>query len=153
MGSSGVCSMLENSVIDIRPYLEPDREGVIALWGECGLIVPWNDPEKDIDRKMQVNPELFLVAVIGNRVVGTVMGGYEGHRGWINYLAVSTEQRRVGIGARLVDNLESLLLERGCPKLNLQIRATNTDVIAFYRDIGFTEDAAVSMGKRLIPDL
>lgn len=144
--------MSDANSICIRPFAEQDRSEVIALWKVCGLVVPWNDPDKDIDRKLQVSPELFLVALVGDHIEGAVMGGYEGHRGWINYLAVAPHQRRGGLGRQLIQTLESLLRERGCPKINLQIRASNTDVIAFYRELGFTEDAAVSMGKRLIPD-
>ena len=144
--------MNQTDSVCIRAFTNSDRAQVIALWDGCGLVVSWNDPNKDIDRKLKVNPELFLVAVNDDRVVGTIMGGYEGHRGWINYLAVDPQQRRQGLGKQLVRAVELLLLEYGCPKINLQIRSSNIDVIAFYRDLGFTEDAAVSMGKRLIPD-
>ena len=144
--------MSQTDSVCIRAFTNSDRAQVIALWDGCGLVVSWNDPNKDIDRKLKVNPELFLVAVNDDHVVGTIMGGYEGHRGWINYLAVDPQQRRKGLGKQLVRAVELLLLEYGCPKINLQIRSSNIDVIAFYRDLGFTEDAAVSMGKRLIPD-
>ncbi|MDE0227473.1 MAG: GNAT family N-acetyltransferase, partial [Spirochaetaceae bacterium] len=81
-----------------------------------------------------------------------VMAGYEGHRGWINYLAVATEYRGRGFGRRLMDEVEARLLAIGCPKINLQIRRSNTEAVEFYRSLGFTEDDSVSMGKRLIPD-
>ena len=125
---------------------------MVALWRECGLVRPWNDPVKDIHRKLRVQRDLFLVGTVDGRLVATVMAGYEGHRGWINYLAVATEYRGRGFGRRLMDEVEARLLAIGCPKINLQIRRSNTEAVEFYRSLGFTEDDSVSMGKRLIPD-
>ncbi len=136
----------------IRPFLEDDRDGVIKLWHRCGLVVPWNDPNSDIDRKLRVDPELFVVGLQGAELIASAMGGYDGHRGWVNYLAVSPDHQRKSYGTLLMRALEKMLLERGCPKLNLQIRRTNEAVIRFYNSIGYGEDAVVSMGKRLIPD-
>lgn len=137
----------------IRPYQTRDEYEVIQLWHDCGLVVPWNDPKKDIARKLEVNPELFLVALDDNRrVIGTLMGGYEGHRGWMNYLAVSPSEQGKGIARKMIEQLEELLLDRGCPKINLQVRSTNSKVIEFYRSLGYAEDHAIGMGKRLIPD-
>jgi len=135
----------------IRPYAAADEEQVIELWHHCGLVVPWNDPKRDIERKLQVNPELFLVGILGERIVATVMAGYEGHRGWINYLAVAPECQRGGLGRRIMEAAEALLRERGCPKINLQVRTSNQAVIAFYESLGFSIDAVISMGKRLAP--
>lgn len=139
-------------MVKIRPYQESDQEQVISLWKECGLVVPWNDPEKDIQRKLKVNRELFLVGIEDHRIVASVMGGYDGHRGWINYLAVLPEFQGQSLGKRLIDQTEQSLLEMGCPKINLQIRSTNTKMIEYYKKLGFTEDNAVGMGKRLIHD-
>lgn len=136
----------------IRPFTAADTEAVVSLWRDCGLTRPWNDPYKDIGRKLQVQGDLFLVATVDGSVAGTVMAGYDGHRGWINYLAVSPRRRRLGIARRLMAHVENVLAERGCPKINLQIRDTNTDVIAFYEAIGYAQDPVVSMGRRLIPD-
>lgn len=136
----------------IRPYEPHDERAVVALWELCGLLRPWNDPHKDIQRKLRVDPELFLVGTLGDRVIATVMAGYEGHRGWLNYLAVHPDHQRRGYGRQLVSHAERLLLERGCPKVNLQVRTTNTDVIEFYRRLGYSVDDVVSMGKRLIHD-
>ena len=138
--------------VEIRPFEPRDEQAVVALWGECGLIVPWNDPGKDIRRKLQIQREMFLVATKEGRVVGSVMGGYDGHRGWVNYLAVHPDQRRGGLGRRLMDVLESRLRELGCPKINLQVRTGNQDVIEFYKNVGFKLDDVVSMGKRLEAD-
>lgn len=137
----------------IRPYRETDEEAVIALWGACDLLRPQNDPRKDIRRKLRVNPEWFLVAEAeGGAIVGSVMAGYEGHRGWINYLAVAPARRRAGLGRALMAAAEERLRAAGCPKINLQVRATNAEVIAFYRRIGFAADEVVSLGKRLEVD-
>lgn len=143
----------------IRPFDPADTEAVVALWRAAGLVVPWNDPYRDIERKLTVQPELFLVAddaptdaAAPGVVIGTAMVGYDGHRGWVNYLAVDAAHRGGGLGAHLMAEAERLLVERGCPKLNLQVRATNTAVIDWYRTLGYEPDAAVALGKRLIPD-
>ena len=78
--------------MEIRPFKIGDEGAVIDLWRRCNLTVPWNNPKLDIQRKLKVDPELFLVGVIGGEIVATVMGGYDGHRGWIYYLAVSPER-------------------------------------------------------------
>lgn len=139
-------------VLSIRPFRAPDGAAVIALWQVCGLVRPQNDPQKDIARKLRVNPEWFLVAEAGGRVVGTVMAGYEGHRGWINYLAVAPAARKRGVGRALVLEAERGLRAAGCPKINLQVRPENKEVIAFYEAIGFSVEGAVSLGKRLERD-
>jgi ribosomal protein S18 acetylase RimI-like enzyme len=136
----------------VRPFRPDDTESVIALWEACDLIRPWNDPLKDIERKLRVAPDLFLIATDADVVVGSVMAGYEGHRGWINYLAVDPGRRRKGVGSRLMKEAERLLEEAGCPKINLQVRSENADVLAFYRAIGYQADDVVSLGKRLIED-
>ena len=136
----------------ISPYALTDSAPVIAIWDACHLTVPWNDPHKDIARKMAVNPELFLVAEIEGDLVGTVMGGYEGHRGWINYLAVLPTFQQQGIGRALMQSVEAKLLTLGCAKINLQVRSSNTAVIQFYGHLGYHIDDVISLGKRLIRD-
>ena len=138
--------------LTIRAYCAADEQEVIALWIDCDLIKPWNNPVRDIQRKLLVNPEWFRVGVLEDRVVATVMVGYEGHRGWINYLAVSPHHRRRGFDRAMVAEAERLLREAGCPKVNLQVRETNQEVIAFYRSVGFSDDHVVSLGKRLEQD-
>ena len=138
--------------MQIRPFHAADEGAVVALWDECALTRPWNDPHKDIARKLEVQPELFLVGVVDEAVMASVMGGYEGHRGWMNYLAVTPRFRGRGYGRALVDHVERLLLERGCPKVNLQVRASNPDALAFYRRLGYVQDESISLGKRLIVD-
>jgi ribosomal protein S18 acetylase RimI-like enzyme len=138
--------------VRLRPYEERDEEVVVALWGACGLTRPWNDPHRDIARKLEVQRELFLVAEDGDAIVGTVMAGYEGHRGWINYLAVSPDRRGAGIGRTLMAEAERLLAERGCPKVSLLVREGNDAALGFYAALGFSRDAAIPLGKRLVED-
>jgi len=138
--------------VNIRPFRPADEAAVLALWQAAGLLRPQNDPRKDIARKLRVNPEWFLVAEDNGGIVGSVMAGYEGHRGWINYLAAAPSRRRIGVGRALMAEAERLLRAAGCPKINLQVRADNRDVIAFYERLGFTVDGVVSLGKRLEQD-
>lgn len=138
--------------MDIRRYRSSDEAAVVRLWRECGLVRPWNDPHKDIQRKLTVQPEFFLVGVIEGNVVATAMAGFDGHRGWVNYLAVAEQHRRLGLGRSLMDRVENLLKDAGCPKLNIQVRSTNAAVVAFYERLGYAHDQTISLGKRLIPD-
>lgn len=136
----------------IRKFERGDTEPVVKLWSLCGLTRPWNDPEKDIDRKHAIEDDLFLVALQDGQLIGSVMGGYEGHRGWINYLAVHPEHRKQGLGRMLMDAVEHRLLLLGCPKINLQVRNDNNDIVQFYHSLGFSVDQCTSLGKRLIHD-
>jgi ribosomal protein S18 acetylase RimI-like enzyme len=136
----------------IRPFHPADEVAVIELWMRCGLIVPQNNPRMDIERKLWVTPELFMVGLLGNRIVATIMGGYDGHRGNISYLAVAPEFQRRNFGRQMVDYVEAILRDCGCPKINLCVRTTNQEVIAFYERLGFTIDPVVTMGKRLVVD-
>ncbi|MBD2460211.1 GNAT family acetyltransferase [Oscillatoria sp. FACHB-1407] len=136
----------------IRVFEPADESAVIALWQQCGLTRPWNDPHKDIRRKLQIQPQLFLVGVIEQAIAATVMAGYEGHRGWINYLAVAPQHQRQGLGKAIMAEAERRLREMGCPKISLLVRSSNREVIEFYQQLGFTIDDAVSLGKRLEHD-
>jgi len=136
----------------VRPFADDDEDAVVALWTAAGLTRPWNDPHRDIARKKQVQRELFLVAEDDGAVVGTAMAGYDGHRGWVYYLAVAPERQGGGLGRTLMAEAETRLLALGCPKVNVQIRSGNEGVAAFYDRLGYTPDAATSLGKRLIPD-
>jgi ribosomal protein S18 acetylase RimI-like enzyme len=138
--------------LEVRAFEPSDETGVIALWRECGLVVPWNDPHRDIQRKLQVQPEMFLVGCLGDQIIASAMAGYDGHRGWLNYLAVSPAYRRRGIGRRMVQEAEARLRSAGCPKVNLQVRSGNAGVIEFYKKVAFQQDDVVSLGKRLEPD-
>lgn len=136
----------------IRTFEVRDEAEVIELWRICDLTRPWNDPVRDIERKVAVADDLFLVATIEGVVVGTVMAGYDGHRGWVNYIAVDPRRRGSGLGRALMSEAEVLLRDRGCPKINLQVRTSNPSAIAFYEHLGFAIDDAVSLGKRLESD-
>ena len=138
--------------MEIRPYQESDELPVVRLWTDCGLVVPWNDPHRDIRCKLEIQSEMFLVGCIDGQIVATVMAGYEGHRGWINYLAVHPDYQGSGLGRRIMEEAEIILRKSGCPKINLQIRSTNVDAIEFYKKIGYKVDDVVSLGKRLVPD-
>ncbi len=137
----------------IRAYQETDEDAVVELWRECGLVVPWNDPKKDIRRKLAIQRDMFLVGLVGSDLVATVMAGYEGHRGWINYLAVAIDYQGRGFGRRMMDEAEAGLRKMGCPKINLQVRKSNSDVVEFYQALGYSVDDVVSMGKRLEADI
>jgi ribosomal protein S18 acetylase RimI-like enzyme len=137
---------------EIRPFQPSDGTAVVQLWKDCNLVVPWNDPHRDILRKLRVQPELFLVGFVSDELVAAIMAGYEGHRGWLNYLAVAQHFRRQGLGRKMVAEAEARLREMGCPKINIQIRTGNTEVIEFYRRVGFKPDDVVSMGRRLESD-
>lgn len=143
---------MTNTKMIIRPYVPEYENAIIELWHKCDLIRPWNNPKMDIERKLKVNPELFLVGIIDGQVVASVMGGYEGHRGWVNYLAVDPTCQRRGLGRQIMEAVEKKIVARGCPKINIQIRTNNNDAVKFYRSIGYKTDEVVSMGKRLVED-
>ena len=136
----------------VRVFEAGDTSDVIELWSKCGLLRPWNDPQLDILRKQSVGADLFLVCELDSQIIGVVMGGYDGHRGWMNYLAVDPDHRKSGYAKAIVSALERRLIAVGCPKINLQVRADNTSVIECYKRMGYSIDAVSSMGKRLIAD-
>ena len=137
---------------EIRPIKSIEHQQLIDLWLECGLTRSWNNPEKDIQRKLSFQPDLLLGAFQKEQLVGSIMAGYDGHRGWMNYLGVLPNFQRQGIGKKLVEVTENGLQKLGCPKVNLQLRYSNFVARHFYRKIGYCEDAALSFGKRLVFD-
>lgn len=122
------------------------------LWRDAGITRPWNDPYLDIERKLTVQPELFLVAEDAGSVIGTVMAGYDGHRGWLHYLASAPDRRSEGIGRGLIAEAERLLYEMGCPKVQLMVRTDNDHVLGFYDALGYERFSVSNTGKRLIID-
>jgi ribosomal protein S18 acetylase RimI-like enzyme len=138
--------------MQIRAFQPADEEAVIDVWRECGLLRAVNDPHKDIGRKMAVRPDLFLVGIMEEKIVAAVMAGYDGHRGWLNYLGVLPAFRKRGLARLIVSEAERLLRLEGCAKINLQVRTENQGVIDFYRRIGYAVDDVMSMGKRLEKD-
>lgn len=139
--------------MQIRPFKMADEQAVVDLWQRCELTRPWNDPYKDIARKLRVQPELFFVGEHDGHIIASAMAGYEGHRGWVNYLAVCPTRQKQGLARQLMAHIEAELLALGCPKLSLQVRETNQSALAFYERLGYQIDASVSLGKRLISDL
>lgn len=138
--------------MEIRAFQTDDQSAVVSLWQRCGLIVPWNDPNRDIERKLAMQADLFFVAVDAGRIIGTAMGGYDGHRGSLYYLAVDPDFRGQRMAARLVEQVEERLTAMGCPKLNIMVRSSNLKVIGFYEKLGYAMDDVVCMGNRLISD-
>ena len=136
----------------IRQFVPNDTKRVIFIWEQCDLVRNWNNPNFDIQRKLNFQKELFFVGLLNDEIIATAMFGYDGHRGWLNYFAVLPNFQKRGFGKQLMTFGEMALIERGCPKLNLQIRNDNTKAINFYQKVGYREDAAVSFGKRLIED-
>ena len=143
------------AALRIRPCMRDEREAIVALWRAAGLTRPWNDPQRDLDRKLADSPWGMLVGELEGSVVATVMVGYDGHRGSVNYLAVEPALRGQGIGTALMDHAEALLLDRGCPKINLSVRADNVEAGRFYAKRGYRlegADHAVTFARRLIAD-
>ncbi|MGO9334828.1 MAG: GNAT family acetyltransferase [Acidimicrobiales bacterium] len=137
----------------LRSYRPGDREALVSLWSICELTRPWNNPHRDIDRKLARDGDNLLVLEQGGQLIASVMVGYEGHRGWVNYLAVHPDHRRQGLGRLLMDVAERRLRDLGCAKVNLQVRASNKTATEFYRQVGYTVDDVVSLGRRLEDDL
>ena len=136
--------------MQIRPYEDQDERQVIALWGEIlPDSAPHNEPVTSLRQKLAVERDLLFVAVSDGAVIGTVMGGYDGHRGWVYSVAVRPAERRKGVGTALLRRLEEALVARGFLKVNLQVRASNAGVVAFYERLGYAVEERVSMGKRL----
>jgi ribosomal protein S18 acetylase RimI-like enzyme len=134
--------------MDIRQFQVADTDAVVALWSNVfGYLQPRNAPANVIRDKLAVQPELFFVAVIDGTVVGTVMGGYDGHRGWVYSLAVLPDYRGRGIGTALMRHVEGELTRRGCPKINLQVLASNVATVAFYTKLGYVVEERISMGR------
>ncbi|GAA2178353.1 GNAT family acetyltransferase [Leucobacter tardus] len=140
--------------IEIRPLVDADVPHAVRLWHDVGLTRPWNDPEADIRRARAAWPDLLLVAADteNGAVVGTVMAGYDGHRGWLYYLASAPARRGSGIGRALVAEAEARLTALGCPKVMLMVRTENTAVTDYYRADGYGVDEVAVLGKRLIAD-
>lgn len=135
----------------ITPYVDAaHRSHVVALWQTVfNYDAPHNRPSLAIEKKLAGNDGLFFVAVSNSSVVGTIMAGYDGHRGWIYSVAVAPSFRRKGIGSRLVAFAERALIDKGCVKINLQIMEGNESVAAFYSSLGFSIEKRVSMGKQI----
>jgi ribosomal protein S18 acetylase RimI-like enzyme len=139
------------NTIVITPFDNAVHRGqVVAMWEAVfGYEAAHNRPGLVIDKKIEVGDQLFFVALIDGAIVGSVMAGYDGHRGWIYSLAVDPSHRRQGIGSRLVSRAEGALTGKGSVKINLQIMEGNERVTAFYSSLGYSVEKRVSMGKRI----
>ncbi len=134
----------------IIPYSNQYQTAVIDLWRQCNLTVPSNDPVEDIKKKIDFQPALFFIALLFDQVIGSIMVGYEGHRGWINYLAVLPTFQKQGYGKLLIIKAVTELRKMGCVKVNLQIRPDNLQAIGFYQHLGFKQEERISMSLRLV---
>lgn len=143
---------MPHCAVHIRGFEPSDTDAVVALWRACDLTRPWNDPHKDIARKLAVQPELFLVGELAGEIVASAMAGYDGHRGSVYYLAVSPAHQRSGHARAVMAEVERRLEQLGCPKLNLMVRRDNSVATGFYARIGYDEQSVVTLGKRLIAD-
>jgi ribosomal protein S18 acetylase RimI-like enzyme len=142
---------MSDSEFSIRNYRSGDRDDVLALWDFAFAgDPPRNEPSQVIERKQREKDELFFVGVLERRVVATVLAGFDGVRGWVYHLAVAPKLRRRGLAGRLMDHAEEELLARGCPKLNLQVRTSNVEVVTFYEGRGYAVDQVISLGKVLV---
>ena len=122
---------------------------MVALWQAAGLTRPWNDPGDDFDLAMSNPTSSILLARHGLALVGSVMVGFDGHRGWVYYLACDPEQRGKGIGRALMAAAEAWLRARDCPKIQLMVRIDNSTAKGFYAAIGYTEQDVITIGRRL----
>ncbi len=134
---------------EIVRYRSEYQDAVVDLWKRCNLTVPQNDPVEDIQKKLDFQPALFFIALLNGEPIGSIMVGYEGHRGWLNYLAVLPNHQKRGYGRKLVEKAIDALKKMSCQKVNLQIRRNNVSAIDFYKHLGFKEDDVTSLGKRL----
>jgi GNAT superfamily N-acetyltransferase len=139
-------------MLEIRQFNPDDRDPVVKLWESCGLLRPANDPIKDIARKLKERGDPVLVGIAEGETVATVMVGYEGHRGWLNYMAVMPSRRKKGYGRQMVREAERRLLAEGRRKVNHQVRATHVEAVKFYAAMGYSQDNVLSCGKRLEHD-
>ena len=136
--------------MDVRNYEGRDRDAVIALWRDCGLVVPGkNDPEADIDFAVASNDATILIGTVDGAIAATAMVGHDGHRGWLYYVAVAPARQKSGLGRRMVEAGEAWLRQRGAPKAQLMIRETNTQVEAFYARLGYATIPRIVMQKVL----
>lgn len=135
--------------MEIREFRLADYEDVIALWDRAGLLPGRSDERSEIEKKLERDPDLFLVGVDAGAIVAAVIGGYDGRRGWVYHLAVEPRLHACGFGASLLGELESRLREKGCIKVNLLIDPKNAAVQGFYEKRGYAPDELVFMEKWL----
>ncbi len=133
----------------IEPAKAGDKAALVALWRDCGLTRPWNDPAADFALALDSKASIVLIARRDGGIVGSVMAGFDGHRGWVYYLAVSPDHRRGGLGKALMAAAEAWLRTRGAPKIQLMVRETNAGALAFYEALGLERQDVVTLGRFL----
>jgi ribosomal protein S18 acetylase RimI-like enzyme len=138
--------------VDVREFTRADGAALRAFWESCGIKIRPGDDDDALASFGSRNPGLFLLAIDARGIAASALGGWDGRRGWLYHVAVRADQRRHGLGARLVKTIEERLRARGCPKVNLLVRSANAEAIAFYQRLGYARDDVVALGKRLIPD-
>ena len=138
--------------MQISHFTLEDTSAVIDLWDRCGLLRSWNDPKLDIDRKLTDQNGGFLVGHDGPRIIASIMVGYDGHRGSINYMAIDPAFASKGHGAEMMIAAEQFLISLGCPKVNLCVRRDNEAAVKFYAGLGYQTETVLFFGKRLIED-
>ena len=138
-------------MVKIRVFKKSDSKSVIKLWKDCFAYYssPHNKPEISLKVKLKHKDGLLFIAAEGSAIVGSVMAGFDGHRGWIYSMAVTPEYRTKGLGSRLLKHAEKELKKRGAPKINLQVMPDNEGVVKFYEKNGYNVEPRISMGKRL----
>jgi ribosomal protein S18 acetylase RimI-like enzyme len=135
--------------VRIAPAIPDDVGPTVALWHACGLTRPWNDPQADFTLALGSPDATILLAWVGAVLAGSVMTGFDGHRGWVYYLAVAPEQRREGLGRALMAAAEAWLAARGCPKVQLMVREDNQAALGFYEALGLERQKVVVLGRFL----
>lgn len=133
----------------IAPISDDDISAVVALWQDCGLTRPWNDPAADIAQARRGDNSEVLIGRAGGAIVATVMVGHEGHRGWVYYVAVDPAQRQQGFGRAIMDAAEHWLRQRDILKMQLLVRPENTKVQAFYETLGYGVQERIVYAKWL----
>ena len=137
--------------LEVAPISPGERDAVIALWRDCGLVVPWNDPADDIEFCLRSGHGTVLAGRLGGAIVAAIMVGHDGHRGWIYYAAVAPALRSQGLGRAIVAAAEAWMAERGVPKAELMVRSANRAVTAFYRRLGYGPSDALVLQRWLKP--
>ena len=136
----------------IRTAQADEAEAVIALWTACGLTRPWNEPRADFDQALKTSTATILISGAGRSVEGSVMVGFDGHRGWVYYLAVYPQARRSGLGRALMAAAQDWLRAQGAPKIQLMVRDDNAEALSFYAALGLEVQPVVVLGRRLDED-
>jgi ribosomal protein S18 acetylase RimI-like enzyme len=133
----------------IAPLGSDDIPALVTLWEACGLTRPWNDPQRDARLAIEGATSTILGLRDGDALIASVMVGFDGHRGWVYYLAVAPDRRREGLGRQLMAAAEAWLRDFGAPKLQLMVRTSNEEALGFYEALGLERQGVVTLGRFL----